>query len=138
MPEGQRDDLPPVAIPDQLKGRGCRFTIIPPAGYKYTRKDGSVKTYTGKDPQGAGWADEGGSNYAEDDPKLQRAISRRWNYGLVCGTGGVVVFDGDEATRLQELGVLQKIPPHRPGGEQTRSPSSPSPDPRLAEEIRLL
>ena len=101
----------PVAILDQLRGRGCRFTIIPPAGYKYTRKDGSVKTYTGKDPQGKGWADEGGSNYAEDDKKLLEAISKGWNHGLVCGTGGVVPFDADETERLMELGVIQKLPP---------------------------
>jgi len=93
-----------------LRGRGCRFTIVPPAGHKYTLKDGTVKTYGGKDPQGMGWEKEGGSNYAEDDPKLQEAISRGWGHGLVCGTGGVIVFDGDDAERLQELGVLQKIP----------------------------
>jgi len=94
-----------------LRGRGCRFTIVPPAGHQYTRRDGEVITYTGKNPQGNGWADEGGSNYTEDDPKLQKAISSGWNHGLVGGSGGVVPFDGDDADRLQELGVLQKIPP---------------------------
>jgi len=93
-----------------LRGRGCRFTIVPPAGHKYTLKDGEEKVYTGKDPQGMGWEKEGGSNYAEDAQKLQKAISRGWNHGLVCGTGGVVVFDGDDAERILELGVLQKIP----------------------------
>jgi hypothetical protein len=69
-----------------------------------------VKIYTGKDPQGEAWEKEGGSNYAEDDPKLQKAISKGWNHGLVGGSGGVVVFDGDDAERLLGLGVLQKIP----------------------------
>ena len=101
-----------------LLGRGCRFTIVPPAGHKYTLKDGTVKVYTGKNPQGTAWADEGGSNYSEDDQKLQKAISRGWGHGLVCGTGGVVVF---EATTLRApgAGVLQRSP-HRPGGEQAR------------------
>jgi hypothetical protein len=58
-----------------------------------------VITYTGKNPQGNGWADEGGSNYTEDDPKLQKAISSGWNHGLVGGSGGVVPFDGDDADR---------------------------------------
>jgi len=94
-----------------LRGRGCKFTIVPPAGHKYTLKDGKVKVYTGKDPQGLGWEKEdSGSSYTEDAQKLQKAISRGWNHGLVCGSGGVVVFDGDDADRLQELGVLQKIP----------------------------
>ncbi|MDD3564042.1 MAG: bifunctional DNA primase/polymerase [Methanothrix sp.] len=69
-----------------------------------------MKTYTGKDPQGKGWADEGGSNYTEDDPKLLEAISKGWNHGLVTGTGGVIVFDGDETVRLEELGVIRKLP----------------------------
>jgi hypothetical protein len=95
-----------------LRGRGCKFTIVPPAGHKYTLKDGKVKVYTGKDPQGLGWEKEdSGSSYTEDAQKLQKAISRGWNHGLVCGSGGVVVFDGDDAERLQELGILQKIPP---------------------------
>ena len=94
-----------------LLGRGCRFTIVPPAGHKYTLQDGTEKTYTGKNPQGKRWAKEGGSNCGETDPRLQEAISRGWGHGLVCGTGGVVVFDGDDAERLLELGVLQKIPP---------------------------
>jgi len=100
----------PFPVP-HLRGRGCRFTIVPPAGHKYTLKDGTVKVYTGKDPQGLGWEKEdSGSSYTEDAQKLQKAISKGWNHGLVCGTGGVVVFDGDDAERLQELGVLQKIP----------------------------
>ncbi len=91
-----------------LQGRGCRFTVVPTAG---TPRPGGGAPYTGKNPQGKGWAEEGGSNYGEDDPKLQKAISRGWNHGLVCGTGGVIVFDGDDAERLQELGVIQKLPP---------------------------
>ncbi len=80
-----------------LRGRGCKFTIVPPAGHKYTLKDGKVKVYTGKDPQGLGWEKEdSGSSYTEDAQKLQKAISRGWNHGLVCGSGGVVVFDGDD------------------------------------------
>jgi hypothetical protein len=94
-----------------LLGLGCRFTIIPPAGYEYTRKDGTVQVYTGKNPQGAKWAKDGGSNYAEHDVRLEKIIGRGWNHGLVCGTGGVIVFDGDDAERLLELGILQKIPP---------------------------
>ena len=91
-----------------LRGRGCRFTIIPPEG---TPRPGGGAPYSGKSPQGKAWAKEGGSNYAEDDPKLQEAISRGWGHGLVCGSGGVIVFDGDDAERLQELGILPKIPP---------------------------
>jgi hypothetical protein len=94
-----------------LQGRGCRFTIIPPAGHKHTLKDGTEKVYTGKNPQGKNWAGDGGSNYSEKDIRLEKNIGRGWNHGLVCGTGGVIVFDGDNSERLQELGVLQKIPP---------------------------
>ena len=90
-----------------LQNRGCRFTIIPTKG---TLRPNSNSPYSGKQPQGKAWAKGGGSNYAEDDPKLQEAIAQGWNHGLVCGSGSVVVFDADEEDRLRELGVIQKLP----------------------------
>jgi hypothetical protein len=102
----------PSVVPAQfLRGLECRFTIVPPAGYEYTQRDGTVRIYTGKNPRGMAWAETGGSNYAEDDPRLLQAIANTWNYGLVTGTGGVVVFDADRMDRLEELGIIKKLPP---------------------------
>jgi len=93
-----------------LAARGCRFTICPPKDHTYTKKDGSTTVYTGKSPQGLAWAKEGGANYALTDSDLIEAKKKGWNMGLVCGTGGVVPFDADALTRLEELGVIAKLP----------------------------
>jgi len=93
-----------------LEAKGCRFTICPPKDHTYTRKDGTTTKYTGKSPQGLAWAKKGGANYALTDPDLIKAKKRGWNMGLVCGTGGVIAFDADELARLEELGVIAKLP----------------------------
>lgn len=91
-----------------LAGRGCRFTVIPPSG---TPRSNDGNPYTGKAPQGKAWQKvPGGSNYALDDPELQKARGKGWGIGLVCGTGGVVPFDADALSRLEELGIVAKLP----------------------------
>ena len=90
-----------------LDSRGCRFTIIPPKG---TPRSGDEKPYTGKAPQGKGWQNVGGSNYPLDDPTLAAARAKGWGRGLVCGSGDVIAFDADGLERLEELGVVAKLP----------------------------
>jgi hypothetical protein len=50
------------------------------------------------------------TNYRYDDPKLAAYLLEGHNFGICTGMGGLNIFDADELTRLQELGILDDLP----------------------------
>lgn len=83
-------------IPPQLREwPGARFTVI---------INGQKK------PEGKDWAGVNGANYAVNDPPLAGYLSQGHNYGVLCGHAGIVVPDLDDPTRLDELGIMARIP----------------------------
>jgi hypothetical protein len=52
-----------------------------------------------------------GTNYKYDDPKLAAYLLEGHNFGICTGMGDLIIFDADELTRLQELGILDDLPP---------------------------
>ncbi len=51
------------------------------------------------------------TNYSAIDTILAQHLARGGNYGIAAGYGGLAIFDSDEETRLQELGVFEMLPP---------------------------
>jgi hypothetical protein len=51
------------------------------------------------------------TNYSYDDPKLAAYLLAGHNFGICTGMGSLIIFDADELTRLQDLGILGKLPP---------------------------
>ncbi len=101
----------PVAIPDQLKGRGLRFTRLRPPilGDKNS----------GKGPIDPDYYD--GGALAEDDDSLLSYIKAGGGFGLVCNFGDLAAFDADEGEELEALGIMARLPrtltdraPHKP------------------------
>ena len=85
-----------LKIPPQLREHpGARFTVI---------LNGSKK------PEGKKWTELNGSNYSIDDPVLAGYLAEGHNYGIVCGVAGITVSDLDDLARLEEQGILQRIP----------------------------
>jgi P4 family phage/plasmid primase-like protien len=83
-------------IPSQLRERpGARFTVI---------INGQKK------PEGKDWSGPNGANYAINDPPLAGYLSQWHNYGVLCGHAGIVVPDLDDPARLDELGIVARIP----------------------------
>jgi len=80
-------------IPQQLWKDEFRFVLIHPKS---------------KLPVEAEWQKE--NNYRWDDPKLTTWIGRGGNYGVVCGRGGLGVFDADELDMIRDLGILEHLP----------------------------
>ncbi len=95
------DSPPPVLVPDQLKGRGLRFTRLrrPILGDKNSGK-GSI------DP---GFYDDGA--LAEDDDSLLSYIKAGGGFGLVGTFGDFIGFDADEGEELEALGIMARLPP---------------------------
>lgn len=62
-----------------------------------------------KKPFEYGWTQE--KNYVFDDPIFLAYLEAGHNFGILCGRGGLIVFDGDQWDRLVELGIANKIPP---------------------------
>jgi hypothetical protein len=85
------DSIAATIIPDKLEA--LRFVLI---------KRGEKKPFERK------WESE--KNYSANEPRLQGHLAAGGNYGVACGFGGLAVFDSDEEDRLQELGVLDKLP----------------------------
>jgi hypothetical protein len=52
-----------------------------------------------------------GTNYRYNDPKLAAYLLEGHNFGICTGMGGVIIFDADELTRLQQLGILSELLP---------------------------
>ena len=101
----------PVVIPDQLKGRGLRFTRLRPPilGDKNS----------GKGPVDPGFYDDGA--LAEDDTSLLSYIKAGGGFGLVGTYGDFIGFDADEGEELEALGIMARLPrtltdraPHKP------------------------
>jgi hypothetical protein len=101
----------PVVIPDQLKGRGLRFTRLRPPilGDKNS----------GKGPVDPGFYDDGA--LAEDDDSLLSYIKAGGGFGLVGTYGDFIGFDADEGEELEALGIMARLPrtltdraPHKP------------------------
>ncbi|MFA7087577.1 MAG: hypothetical protein WC145_12990, partial [Aliarcobacter sp.] len=92
---------PPVVIPDQLKGRGLRFTRLRPPVI-------GDKT-TGKAPCEPSFYDEGALR--EDDPSLSSHLEAGLGFGMVCNFGDLAVFDADAGGELEALGIMARLPP---------------------------
>jgi len=83
-------------IPPQLRERaGARCTVI----LKGQKK-----------PEGKDWAGVNGANYATDSSVLAGYLAEGHNYGVLCGVVGITVADLDDLARLEELGIIQRIP----------------------------
>ena len=83
-------------IPPQYRERpGARFTVI---------INGQKK------PEGKDWAGVNGANYGINDSQLAGYLSQGHNYGVLCGVAGITVADLDDLARLEELGIMQRIP----------------------------
>jgi hypothetical protein len=86
-----------VEIPPQLANfPGARFIII----------DKTIGN--GKKPKEKGWPTD--KNYAYGNPKLQGHIRGGGNYGIATGFGWLHCIDADEMDRLEELGIIAKLP----------------------------
>ncbi len=101
----------PVAIPDQLKGRGLRFTRLRPAILGDRN--------SGKRPTDKRFYDEGALR--EDDPSLSSHLEAGLGFGMVCNFGDLIGFDADQGELLEEMGVMARLPatltdraPHKP------------------------
>ena len=79
----------PVAIPDQLKGKGLRFTRLRPPVI-------GDKT-TGKAPCDPSFYDEGALR--EDDPTLLSYVEAGNGFGMVGTFGNFIGFDADQGER---------------------------------------
>ncbi len=81
-----------ISILSQLQNESFRFCKVEKKGKKpFERK----------------WGEKG---YSWDDPKLQDWLSRGGNYGVLGGHGDLIIFDADDLTRLEELGVMALLP----------------------------
>ena len=96
-----------VVIPDQLKGRGFRFTRL------------SLSRMDGKAPIDPDFYGDGA--LTEDDPSLLAHIEAGNGYGLATNYGDLMAFDADEAGELEVLGIMARLPatltdraPHKP------------------------
>ncbi|MCP1393357.1 MAG: hypothetical protein J5I35_11495 [Methanothrix harundinacea] len=92
---------PPVVIPDQLKGRGLRFTRL--------RRPILGDKNSGKGPIDPSFYD--GGALAEDDDSLLSYIKAGGGFGLVCNFGDLAAFDADEGEELEALGIMARLPP---------------------------
>ena len=95
------DTSPPVVIPDQLKGRGLRFTRL--------RRPILGDKNSGKGPIDPDFYDDGA--LAEDDDSLLSYIKDGDGFGLVCNFGDLAAFDADEGEELEALGIMARLPP---------------------------
>jgi len=85
-----------LRIPPQLRERpGARFSVI---------LNGTKK------PVGKDWSGPNGANYSISDAPLAGYLAEGHNYGVLCGHAGITVPDLDDPNRLEELGILQRIP----------------------------
>ncbi|HWQ19207.1 MAG TPA: bifunctional DNA primase/polymerase [Methanotrichaceae archaeon] len=62
-----------------------------------------------KQPWQKGWTED--KNYRYDDPIFLAYLESGHNFGVMGGHGGLVIFDGDEWARLQELRIAERLPP---------------------------
>lgn len=84
---------PPVAIPATLQRPEFRFVKLKP----FEKKAFEL-----------GWSKT--ANYSYDSGGLQQWIAKGGNYGVMGGFGGLLIVDIDDEPRMQELGILEKLP----------------------------
>jgi hypothetical protein len=84
---------PPIAIPEMLQRPEFRFVKLKP----FEKKAFEI-----------GWSKTSNYPYASGD--LQRWIAKGGNYGVATGHGGLLIIDIDNEPRMQELGILEKLP----------------------------
>jgi P4 family phage/plasmid primase-like protien len=92
---------PQAAIPDQLEGRGLRFTRL--------RRPVIGDSATGKAPLDRDFYDAGA--LAEDDPSLLEHLAAGGGFGLVGTYGDLIGFDADDSGELEALGIMARLPP---------------------------
>ncbi len=61
-----------------------------------------------KKPEGKRWSTE--ANYPFNHPVIVGYLTEGHNYGILTGIGGLVVLDVDDITRLEALGIIEKLP----------------------------
>ncbi|MGD0954098.1 MAG: phage/plasmid primase, P4 family [Methanotrichaceae archaeon] len=61
-----------------------------------------------KKPEGRKWTTE--ANYAYGDPVLAGYLAEGHNYGICTGIADLIVLDGDDVQRLEDLGVTTELP----------------------------
>jgi hypothetical protein len=61
-----------------------------------------------KKPFEYGWTQN--KNYVFDDPIFLAYLEAGHNFGVLCGRGGLIVFDGDQWDRLVVLGIAERMP----------------------------
>jgi len=93
LTEEQLQCCPSIAIPETLQRPEFRFV--------------KLKTFEKKAFE-IGWSKT--SNYPYDSGGLQQWIARGGNYGVATGHGGLLIIDIDNEPRMQELGILEKLP----------------------------
>ena len=91
----------PVTIPAQLLSRGFRFTRL--------RRAINGDSTSGKAPMDSAYYETG--NYDENDPSLLSHLEGGGGYGVVTNYGDLAVFDADDLERLEELGIIARLPP---------------------------
>ncbi len=85
-----------LRIPPQLRKRpGARFVVI---------INGNKK------PEGKDWSGPNGANYGIDDAPLAGYLAEGHNYGILTGHAGITVPDLDDPARLEQLGIMARIP----------------------------
>jgi hypothetical protein len=81
-----------------------------PSSKSIKARDILLSSMVRKKPEGKDWTGPNGSNYAINDPVLAGYLAEGHNYGVVCGIAGITVPDLDDPARLEELGVMRRIP----------------------------
>ena len=84
---------PPIAIPETLQRPEFRFVKLI-MWEKKAFEPGWTRT----------------SNYSYESGDLQRWIAEGGNYGVSTGIGGLLVVDIDNVGRMEELGILSRMP----------------------------
>ena len=94
LPDGTAQTNVIITIPpSRLQNPSFRFILVAPKSKRPLEKD---------------WQES--ANYPYDSKVLQNHLSNGGNYGVICGPGGLRVFDCDMLARLGELGILAKLP----------------------------
>jgi hypothetical protein len=61
-----------------------------------------------KKPEGKRWSTD--TNYTFDHAVLAGYLAEGHNYGVLTGVGGLVVLDVDDITRMEVLGIIDRLP----------------------------
>lgn len=89
----QLKQCPSIAIPEMLKRPEFRFVKLKP----FEKKAFEI-----------GWTKT--ANYSYESLSLQNWLAKGGNYGISTGIGGLLVVDIDNVARMEELGILERMP----------------------------